>query len=205
MNDSIRYAPRNDDDIVRLVEENPLSWVFLRDAAGSYATAVPIRPVLDSGRLSRLVGHVPRASRIAHNLVHASQGLILVMGPHGYISPSWLSDRTQAPTWNYTSAQFTADLRLVEESGFLEDHLRDLTGAMEHGRINAWTVGEMGHRFQSLSARIIPIVATIRRTESRFKLGQNENDQTYGEIIYALAGASKARLMKWMSMFNPNR
>jgi transcriptional regulator len=200
-----RFGSHGHDGVVRLVTENPLAWIFVQDGDGPFATAAPIRPVAADGLLNSLIGHVPRGRRIAKCLEQKTRGLILVLGPHGYISPSWMSDRTQAPTWNFTSVQFVAELRLVDDSLFLESHLRDLTGALERGRTRAWNVDEMGARLEKLAARIVAFEATIIGRDDRFKLGQNEDDRTYAEIIRALEDEGKRDLLAWMRAFNSRR
>lgn len=200
-----RFEPRSEDDIVALVDENALAWIFLRDEQGPFATAAPVRPGIVDGRLRKLVGHVPRGWRVARCLETTREALILVAGPHGYISPSWMSDRTQAPTWNFTSAQFLTEAGLVDDPAFLDAHLRDLTAATERGRDRSWHVDEMGERMRKLAARIVAFEARIIKTESRFKLGQDENDQTFDEITDALGRAGSADLLRWMHAFNSER
>ena len=202
---SPRYAARDTGDLVRLVDENPLVWIFLEDASGPFATGAPVRPVAVDGRLHQVVGHVPRGSRIHRALKAPCRGLILVLGPHGYVSPSWMSDRTQAPTWNFTSTRLVAMLQAVEDPAMLEAHLRDLVAAMEKNREDAWRVEEMGPRMQRLAAGIVAFEGTITDRECQFKLGQNENDQTFAEIMQGLEREGNEGLMRWMREFNPSR
>ena len=200
-----RYAARNADDLVKLIDEHPLVWIFLEDAEGPFATAAPIRPVVVDGQLNRIIGHVPRGSRIHRALKAPREGLILVLGPHGYVSPSWMSDRTQAPTWNFTSARLLARMQTVEDPELLENHLRELSAAMERNRANAWRVEEMGPRMQRLAAGVVAFEATISDRDCRFKLGQNENDRTFAEIMKGLKQEGNEGLMRWMREFNPSR
>ncbi|HWM28236.1 MAG TPA: FMN-binding negative transcriptional regulator [Woeseiaceae bacterium] len=200
-----QFRPRSSEDVARLVDENPLAWIFLQDPEGPFATAAPVRPGGTEGQLTKLIGHVPRSGRMAACLKSPCEALLLFLGPHGYISPSWMSDRTQAPTWNFTSAQFVAEIELVDDPAFLERHLRDLTSAMERARARAWHIDEMGDRMQKLAARIIAFEARIICTQARFKLGQDESDQTYPEIVSGLELDSHSRLLQWMHRFNPDR
>lgn len=200
-----RYKARSNDDVIALAEENPLAWIFVQDAVGPFATAAPVRPSVTEGQLTKLVGHVPRGGRMARCLASGREALLLILGPHGYISPSWMSDRTQAPTWNFTSAQFIAEIALVDDPGFLENHLRDLTASLERHRDRAWHIDEMGDRLRELAARIVAFEARIISAEERFKLGQDETDQTYREVIRALGQDADPRLMDWMQKYNPSR
>lgn len=202
---SSRYAALNAGDLVRLVDENPVVWIFLEDEEGAFVTAAPVRPVTADGRLRQLIGHVPRGTRMHRALKAPCGGLILALGPHGYISPSWISDRTQAPTWNFASAQFVAILQAIEDPTMLEDHLRDLVNAMERNRAKAWRVEEMGPRMKRLAAGVVAFEAKITDRECRFKLGQNEDDQTFAEIMRGLELEKNEGLRRWMREFNPSR
>lgn len=116
-----------------------------------------------------------------------------------------MSDRTQAPTWNFTSARLVAMMHAVEDPATLEDHLRELVAAMEKNRADAWQVEEMGPRMQRLTAGIVAFKANITDREYRFKLGQNEDDKAFAEIMRGLEREGNEGLMRWMREFNPSR
>lgn len=196
------FEVASEGDVVALIEENPLAWIFVQDAGHPFATAAPVRPSVTGGTLAGLVGHVPRGRRIATCFRESCRATFLFAGPHGYISPSWMSNRAQAPTWNFTSVQLDTEVRLVDEPAFLEAHLRDLVAQQERGRTDAWTLEEIGARFETLAARVVAFEATIRSGEHRFKLGQDENDETFREILRALEGEGQAGLLRWMQRFD---
>lgn len=200
-----RFKPRSDDDIVTLLDENALTWIFFSDEIGPFATAAPVRPVVVGGRLQRLVGHVPRGCRVAKCLESPQEALILALGPHSYISPSWMSDRAQAPTWNFASAQLLADVELVDDPAFLKAHLCDLVAATERNRRQAWHIDELGARMQKLASRIIAFEGRILSMNGRFKLGQDENDETYREIVRELDQTGLQQLTRWMRRFDGGR
>lgn len=199
------FRARTADDINRIVGDHPLSWLYATDSQGPFSTAVPVRPHLVDGRLCSLVGHIPRNGRLAAALAHSSEVLILIQGPHGYVSPSWFSNRAQAPTWNYIAVQFVADIALKDDAVFLDAHLRDLTLSMEQHHSSPWGVDELGTRLPQLVSRIIAFEATIRASDARFKLGQDESDATFQEIIDALEKADNEQLVAWMRACNAER
>ena len=128
---------------------------------------------------------------------------LLVLGPHGYISPSWMNDRTQAPTWNYASAQLLVELEFFEDPQQIEAHLRDLVAAMEAGRPGHWSVQEMGRRYQSLAQRVIGFRARVCAIRAKFKLGQDERDDVFRDIMVGLEqSAEHAELLEWMRLFD---
>ena len=116
-----------------------------------------------------------------------------------------MSDRTQAPTWNYASAQLQVELRLIEDPDAIVAHLRELTGRQEAGRPRAWTIDEMGPRLAQLAQRVIAFRAEVVASREKYKLGQDERDDVYADILAGLDAQPDAALPAWMRRFNPGR
>jgi predicted FMN-binding regulatory protein PaiB len=201
-----RFAPRSDQDVAQLVLSQPLAWIVSGVNETFRATLLPVRPEVDAnGRLVRLTGHFARSNDHFKLLQANPRAQILTLGAHGYISPSWIHDKTWAPTWNYASAQFIVDLTFFEEATEIEAHLRDLVDAMEAERPGAWNVDLMGPRFHSLSKGVIGFRAEVREIRAKFKLGQDERDDVFRDIAAGLSGSSQNELLTWMNEFNPGR
>jgi len=198
-----KFAARNGEDIVRLVRENPLAWVVSGSGADVRATPLPIRPrLVADGGLDQLLGHFSRTNPQLDGLRRDPRAMILFMGPHGYVSPSWMSDRAQAPTWNYATAQFQVELELVEDGEGIECLLRDLIDAMEEGRPGAWRMEELGKRYEGLSRGIVGFRARILDVQAVFKLGQDERDDTFADIMTGLEATGATALGAWMARFS---
>lgn len=200
------FAPASDEQVLRLVLQHPLAWVVSLDAGNFRATPLPLRPRVGAGgRIEALEGHLARSNPQWAALQKDARALLLFSGPQGYISPSWISNRSWAPTWNYAVVQFLVTIAFDETPARLDAHLDDLVGAMERGRPNAWNAMEMGGRYDMLKKRIVPFDAKVVEQRAKFKLGQDENDSVYGEITAALAGSGADRLLAWMQELNPGR
>lgn len=201
-----RFAPRSNQDVLRLVLGHPLAWIVSGEGENFRATLLPVRPVHEGdGPITSLIGHFARSNDHFELLERSPRALILVLGTQGYISPSWMQDRTQAPTWNYASAQFLVDVTFFEEPAELEAHLRDLSDTMEAQRPNAWSVDQMGPRYQSLSRGVIGFRADVREIRAKFKLGQDERDDVFRDIAKGLERHGDGELLSWMKEFNPRR
>ena len=193
-----KYAPRRPGDVSDLVADYPFGWIV-----GGGATALPFRPILDNaGQLTALHGHFARSNPQVARLQADPEALILILGPHGYISPSWMSDRTQAPTWNYAGAAFHCRIRFVDDPEETLELLGDLIAHMEEGRPNAWSLADMGPRATSLSRGIVAFKAEILEQQSAFKMGQDERDDVYRDIMRALTDGA---LLEAMKRQNPER
>jgi transcriptional regulator len=188
-------------DLVDLIAAYPLAWVVSAGSERATATPLPLMAGVDpAGRIDRLIGHFARSNPQVAVLERAPRALFLFQGPHGYMSPSWVSDRTWAPTWNYAVIRIEADVTFKPE---LTDYaLGELVRRMEAGRPGAWSIAEMGERYARLRTAIIPFEAQVRRIDPRFKLGQDERPAVLQEL---LAHCPDPELRHWMQRMNPGR
>lgn len=205
MSRSPKFAPPSDQAVVDLVRAQPFGWIV--SAGGGFAaTPLPLRPKLASdGRLEALVGHFARGNPQVEALRADPCALILVLGPNGYVSPSWMSDRTQAPTWNYASARFEVEVAFLEDEAALRAVLDDLIGACESGRPGAWNAAEMGERYERLARGVVAFHARITNQAGVFKLGQDERDDVYPGILAGLEAEGRGDLAAAMRAANPTR
>jgi transcriptional regulator len=200
------FAPKSGEQVLRLVLEHPLAWVVSRDASEFRATPLPLRPrVGGGGRIEAFEGHMARSNAQCAALQRDGRALILFSGPQGYISPSWVSNRTWAPTWNYTVVQFLVTIAFDESPARLDAHLHDLAETMERGRPGAWHPSEMGARYETLKRMIVPFEAKVVEQRARFKLGQDERDTVFAEITEGLGQSGSDALLAWMRELNPGR
>jgi len=188
------YVPRQSSDVTRLVEAFPLCWVVSGGAADRLATPLPLLPErAPDGGVQSLLGHIARRNPQQAALEEDPRATILCMGPQGYVSPELVSNPTWGPTWNYAVVRFEAEVEFVpHETGAA---LSRLARALEGDSHGAWTPDRMGTRYEQLKPRIIGFRAHVRETHARFKLGQDESDETFAEIVQGLAGSD---LAEWM-------
>lgn len=146
-----------------------------------------------------------RSNPLCAALQRDARALLLFSGPQGYISPSWVSNRTWAPTWNYAVVQFLVTIAFEETPARLEAHLDDLVDAMERGRPGAWQRSEMGARYEAIKRMIVPFEARVVEQRAKFKLGQDERDVVFSEITEALGRSDSDALLAWMRELNPGR
>lgn len=179
--------------IARLIADYPLAWIVAASAPGA-ATPMPLLLECgDDGAPRSLLGHLPRAHPLVAAFMAVPRGLFLFQGPHGYISPEYLSNKDWAPTWNFAVAVIEADVAL--DSALTDEALRRLVTHMERDRAEPWSVEAMGARYATLRDRVIGFRATITHCRPRFKLGQDESDDAFAEIV---AGLQDDTLAHWM-------
>lgn len=203
---SNRFDPRNADDIRALVEEQPLAWIVSGAPGAQHATPLPVQLVCDAdGNPQTVLGHFARRNPHVKALAANPRATVLLIGPHGYISPSWVSDRSWGPTWNYASVVFDVDLQFRDTRADADRLLGGLVEQMEAKRPAAWTPVEMGPRYEKLVTGIVGFEAKVLATRSCFKLGQDERDEVFADILRALDIKDQAPLTQWMRKFAESR
>ena len=98
-----------------LFAHDPFVTLSTVDADGvPVATHLPVLYRRDGDAL-RIEGHWARPNPQAG---HGGTALMIVHGPHAYVSPGWYPDKTEAarvPTWNYTGAHLRGRLECFDD------------------------------------------------------------------------------------------
>jgi transcriptional regulator len=189
-----RFAPQDVRDIARLIEAEVLGIVTTHDALGFIATPLPLLAECDDrGQVRQIVGHFARGNPHVARAEQCPSAQITFLGPHGYISPSMVSQNDWAPTWNYRFAQFEVEIEF--EPAHNDAAIRALVARMEGVGDAAWSVERVGPRYERLIANVVAFRAHVRRATARFKLGQDENRKAFDEIVASLSGERLAQAM----------
>ncbi|MEG3632737.1 FMN-binding negative transcriptional regulator [Micromonospora palythoicola] len=177
--------------IGELIRRNPLALLMTNgaDADGPFGTHLPViadpaAAAHDSPDLTgtTLLGHMNRANPQWKALRTGTPAVLSFAGPHGYVSPTLYPFTPAAPTWNYTAVQLRG---VIEPIGTAEETLavvRATAGTLEAEFGNGWDMADsMGH-----FRRILPGVGafrfTVTRSEAIFKLSQEQNRETQGQV-----------------------
>jgi transcriptional regulator len=201
-----KYPPLDSRHVAQLIEKHPLAWIVSSGAGDFTVTPLPLRAqAAADGSITRLVGHFARSNPHVEVLKREPRALILFRGEQSYISPSWVSDRTWAPTWNHIGAQFVVDIEFLQDPAALREVLRDLIDAMEAGRPNQWHLEEVGARYDKLAPHIVAFHAHVRESKAVFKLGQDERTPIYDDIIKGVSQTGAPDLATWMQLYNTHR
>jgi transcriptional regulator len=183
----MRHNPKHaetDPAIVRrLIAENP--WgTLISQADGLVASHYPILLDSDSDELA-IVTHVGRPDDQVHQFGDREM-LLIVAGPHGYISPSWYSEgATPAPTWNFSVAHCYGVPQVLEA----DDNLRVLTRLVAHFEQHVddpvWLDQEIGRR---IARGTVGIRLPITRFICKIKMSQDKDPVSQRQVLAELRG-----------------
>ncbi len=191
-------------DIERLMAQHPFAQFVSVHEGTPICTPLPLLFERRDGD-SWLLGHFARANPQVAMLRQQPRALAIFMGPQGYISPSWMQDRTQAPTWNYATVHLEVETEILDDANSVDVALERLVEHMEHGRPAAWSAKDMGERYGRLSNAVVAFRARVLNITAKFKLGQNERRDVYDDILRGLRSTAQNELAEAMIAAEANR
>jgi transcriptional regulator len=178
----------SDDAVKRLIRENP--WVTMishTDAGELVASHYPV--ILDDSAEDGIVllSHVGRPDEQLHELGR-HELLVIVQGPHGYISPGWYDAKPAVPTWNFVVAHLHGTPELLSD----DENLRVLDRLVDHFEERMPEPRRMNgtEANAEYAARIVSGTVGFRMRVERYtgknKMSQNRPPETVERIIHEL-------------------
>lgn len=175
-------------ELRRLIARNP--WVTLVSDTPDGLVASHYAVLLDDGRDDlTIVGHVGRPDDLVHGLGEREL-LVIVQGPHGYISPGWYGEGTHVPTWNFVAAHLSGIPEILSP----EENLRvldTLVARFEERLPQPRLLGDPRHDpeyIRRLEKGTVGFRLTPTRVVAKRKLSQNKAPEVVETIIAELSG-----------------
>lgn len=175
-------------EIRRVVEGNPWATIVSDGDEGMVASHYAV--LLDEERDDlTIVGHVGRPDDLIHGLGQREL-LVVLQGPHGYISPGWYGDVPAVPTWNYTAVHLAGvpEILTAEENLRVLDRLVDRFEQEMPAPRGMWMRPNDESFVTRLSAGTVGFRLTPTRVVAKRKLSQNKPAETIETVISALDG-----------------
>jgi transcriptional regulator len=173
-------------EVKRLIRENPWATIVASTAAGIVASHYPV--VLEDDPADPdaivLVSHVGRPDERSLEL---GQGevMVIVQGPHGYVSPGWYPAEQIIPTWNHVTAHLWGTPEILSDDenfrvlGELVDHFEQVMPEP-----STLTLDEEGSR--RVARGTVGIRLRVSRFDARAKLSQNKAPEVVERIVHEL-------------------
>lgn len=184
------FKERDENVIMDFIHKNPFAFISGCDENNlPVATQVPVFIEEENGQ-QRLRGHIMRNSEHHLAFLHNPNVLVVFTGNHTYVSATWYSNPHQASTWNYMSVHAKGKIHFVNEEGLVKI-LRKTTLHFEGYNRDSNTVfenlpAEYTHR---LMKGIVGFEIIISELRNVFKLSQNRDEESFGNIINHLGNA----------------
>lgn len=178
-----RFAETDLAELDKLVARDAFVTLVTVDADGMpFASHLPVLYARNGASLD-IRGHWARPNPQAR---HAGPTLMIVHGPHAYVSPSWyLAPQEHVPTWNYAVAHLHGRLEITEDSDALAAIVSELSAKYETPLASGW-VPRVGHAdFEADLRGIVGFTFVPERIALKFKLNQNHPE---GNVRGAIEG-----------------
>ena len=180
------FAMTDVTELRRLIDANP--WVTLVSQTEDGLVASHYAVLLDEDRDDlTIVGHVGKPDDFIHGL-GARELLIVVQGPHGYVSPGWYGDVQAVPTWNFVSAHLSGVPEILtpeENLVVLERLVARFEGGMPQPRL-LWELPNDPAFVTKLEKGTVGFRLTPTRVVAKRKLSQNKPDEVIETSIAEL-------------------
>lgn len=159
-------------ELDRLVARDAFATLVTTDAGIPVVSHLPVLYARTGERIL-IEGHWAKPNPQAR---HAGTALMIVHGPHGYISPGWYPDKEEAarvPTWNYAVAHLYGQLEATDDTVALASIVDRLSAAHEARVGSDWRFeydrpDHVGQLRGIVGFRFVP-----DRIELKFKFSQN--------------------------------
>ena len=156
----------------RLIERDAFVTLVTVADGLPFVSHLPVLYARDGDRIV-IEGHWARPNPQAR---HAGPALVIVHGPHAYLSPGWYADKEEAarvPTWNYAVAHLQGTLESTEDTDRLASIVDRLSQANEARVGNDWRFEHDRDDHVRQLRGIIGFRFAVDRVELKFKLSQN--------------------------------
>lgn len=173
--------------VARLIRENP--WMtFVSNTtnglvASHYATLLEEQG--PDGGLS-IVSHFGRPDEKLHELGEHEM-LVIVQGPHGYISPGWYAEGDFIPTWNHVTAHLYGTPEILSD----EENFAILQRLVDHFEVrmpHPVSLDDDEEYARRVAKGTVGLRIRVTRIDARLKLSQNKPAEVRETIIGALEG-----------------
>ena len=180
MRNTPHYALDDPDEVRRLVRENPWATIVSNTSRGLVASHYPV--ILEGGtdQIS-IVSHVGRPDEQLHELGR-HEVLVIIQGPHGYISPGWYASEDFVPTWNHVTAHLYGTPEILSD----EENFRVLGELVDHFEASMPEPKSLGideDLARGIARGTVGIRLVVTRFDARLKLSQNKSSEVVDRIV----------------------
>ncbi|SEB37729.1 negative transcriptional regulator, PaiB family [Paramicrobacterium humi] len=168
------YELTDPEVIARVIRENPWATIVSNASTGLVASHYPVLLEGEGDALS-VVSHMGRPDEELHEL-GAHEMLVIVQGPHGYVSPAWYEPGPAVPTWNFVTVHLSGVPEILsddENMAVLERLVERSENRMSHPRLlhDSPAQSEYSRRLMrgtvGFRLRAEKLVAKVKMSQSR--------------------------------------
>jgi transcriptional regulator len=177
------YREEDRSRILQFMQENEFATLVSHDGRRPAASHLLVE-VVEEGERLLVNGHMSRANPLWKTFESNPEVLVIFLGPHSYISPTWYN-HVNVPTWNYQAVHLYGTPRLVTEYEEMYQLLKRLI--KRHEGNDQYKMEALPGDFVKKEIRgIAAFQIAVTRIEANYMLSQNRNDEDYWNIVSQL-------------------
>jgi transcriptional regulator len=132
---------------------------------------LPVLPAPDASGVE-IIGHLARTDAVTHE-VGECDAVVIVQGPHGYVSAGWYVGGPYVPTWNYVTVHLHGRLTVLDAAATL-DVLDRTVDHFESVRPTPFHMSDVQAYAERLAPAVVGFRLTPQRTVAKAKLSQDK-------------------------------
>ena len=183
------YLMTDVDEVKRLIRNHPWATFVSPASTGLVASHYPAILEEDRDELS-IVSHFGRPDERSHELGE-HEILVIIQGPHDYVSPSWYPEGQLIPTWNHVTAHLYGTPEVLSEDENYE-MLSRLTDHFEDHRPDGRHLSQDEAGTRRAAKGTVGLRMRVTRFDARAKLSQNKTPEVVDDITTHLAERNPA-------------
>lgn len=174
------YLMTEPHEIKRLIRRHPWATFVSATSNGLIASHYPVLVEEDRDEIS-IISHFGRPDDALHELGQHEM-LVIVQGPHDYVSPSWYAPGDLVPTWNHVTAHLygTPEILTDEENYQM---LTRLTDHFEQHHAGGRHLSEDEQGTRRAAKGTVGLRMRVERFDARAKLSQNKKPDVVQNVI----------------------
>ena len=190
-----RYLMTDPNEVKRLIRAHPwatfVSPVNGELVASHYPVMLDetIEQTADDSAIT-IISHFGRPDDELHELGQ-HQVLVIIQGPHDYVSPSWYEPGDLIPTWNHVTAHLYGTPEILSEEENYAALCR-LTELFESHQPQGRSLSEDEAGTRRTAKGTVGLRMRVDRFDARAKLSQNKSPEVLENITLKLAERNPA-------------
>lgn len=196
-----RYLMTEPAEVKRLIRGNPWATFVSATSNGLIASHYPV--LLDETADDiAILSHFGRPDDELHELGQ-HQMLVIIQGPHDYVSPSWYAPGDLVPTWNHVTAHlYGTPTALSDEENYAV--LCRLTDHFEQHQPDGRSLLDDEAATRRAAKGTAGLRLRVDRFEARAKLSQNKTEDVRSNITEELDSRNPALAAEMRRDVRPN-
>ncbi|WP_314427530.1 FMN-binding negative transcriptional regulator [uncultured Microbacterium sp.] len=174
-----RYLMTDPLEVKRLIRGNPWATFVSPTSTGLIASHYPALLIEDEHEIV-IASHFGRPDDQLHELGD-HEILVIIQGPHDYVSPSLYAPGDLVPTWNHVTAHLYGTPEILSED---ENYamLAQLTDHFEKGTPHGRSLSEDEAGTRRAAKGTVGLRMRVDRFDARAKLSQNKSPEVRDDI-----------------------